>query len=174
MATDKKTQRLYCSDGEKAIAKAAIAEYRAEQLKRKAELETVPKGPIAPDVFLRLVREYTTPPVALTKPVKYSEQLITTTEQLANFYECNITQIKQNFNNNKEHFIEGKHFFKLEGEELKSFKDKVENFDLVGKMLMYFISGQNAEQHVMPKCLALIKLGTCTSFWKTRTLLRNR
>ena len=67
------------------------------------------------------------------KPVEYSAQLIITTEQLANFYECSTTQIKQNFNNNKEHFFEGKHFFKLEGEDLKLFKNKVENFDLVGK-----------------------------------------
>lgn len=81
--------------------------------------------------------------------MEYSEQLIITTEQLANFYECNITQIKQNFNNNKEHFVEGKHFFKLEGEELKFFKDKVENFDLVGKNanVLYLWTKRGAARH---------------------------
>ena len=61
-------------------------------------------------------------------PIEYSAQPIVTTEQLANFYECDKMQIIQNFNNNKEHFTEGKHFFKLEGEELK--KLRIENFDL--------------------------------------------
>ena len=62
--------------------------------------------------------------------VTYSDQRILTTEQLTEFYGCKVQQIKQNFNNNKEHFIEGKHYFKLEGEILKEFKSLVENFDL--------------------------------------------
>ena len=65
--------------------------------------------------------------------VEYSEERVLTTEQLALAYECSTTQIKQNFNNNKEHFSEGVHYFKLEGEALKLFKNRVENFDLVGK-----------------------------------------
>ena len=90
MATGKKSSSIYCTDEEKAIAKAAIAEYRAEQLKRKAELEAVPKGPIAPETFLKLVKKYTASSVALAKPVEYLDQLIITTEQLADFYECNV------------------------------------------------------------------------------------
>ena len=66
-------------------------------------------------------------------PVEYSAQRVLTTEQLAQVYECTMTQIKQNFNNNKEHFVEGKHYFKLESDALKHFKNRVENFDLVGK-----------------------------------------
>ncbi len=56
------------------------------------------------------------------KPVEYSAQLIITTEQLANFYECDSHNITKNFNENKEHFIEGKHFFKIEGEEVKKLR----------------------------------------------------
>ena len=149
MATDKKNQAIYCSDEEKAIAKAAIAEYRAEQLKRKVELETVPKGPVAPDVFLRLVREYTTPPVALTKPVEYSKQLIITTEQLADFYECEPRRISENFNRNFEHFVEGKHYFKLEDEELKQFKNDYANCVSVGKNanVLYLWTKRGAARH---------------------------
>ena len=62
--------------------------------------------------------------------VAWSDEIILTTEQLAEFYECSTTRIKQNFNNNKDHFVEGKHYFKLEGEDLKAFKSMVENFDL--------------------------------------------
>lgn len=62
--------------------------------------------------------------------VEYSNQRILTTEQIADSYGCKVQQIKQNFNNNKEHFVEGKPYFKLEGNDLKHFKSLVENFDL--------------------------------------------
>lgn len=62
--------------------------------------------------------------------VEYSDQRVLTSEQISEFYGCKVQQIKQNFNNNKEHFVEGKHYFKLEGADLKQFKSLVENFDL--------------------------------------------
>lgn len=62
----------------------------------------------------------------------YNQRLLTM-EQLADFYDASIDQIKQNFNNNKDKFIEGKHYYRLAGSELKAFKNSVENFDLVGK-----------------------------------------
>ncbi|BAO08081.1 anti-repressor [Enterococcus mundtii QU 25] len=65
--------------------------------------------------------------------IEFYNQRLLTTEQLAEFYEATEKQIKQNFNNNKEKFIEGKHFYRLEGQQLKDFKNRVENFDLVGK-----------------------------------------
>ena len=55
---------------------------------------------------------------------------VMTTEQLAGAYGCDAQHIKQNFNNNKERFTDGKHYFRLEGADLKSFKRQVENFDL--------------------------------------------
>ena len=55
---------------------------------------------------------------------------VMTTEQLAEAYGCDVQHIKQNFNNNKERFTDGKHYFRLEGADLKSFKRQVENFDL--------------------------------------------
>ena len=60
--------------------------------------------------------------------IEYRGQLVLTTAQLAEFYECQPKQIKQNYNNNVDRFIEGKHFFKLENDELKNLQ--VENFDL--------------------------------------------
>lgn len=61
-------------------------------------------------------------------PVKFNEEIVITTKTLAEVYECNEKQIKQNYNNNKDKFIEGKHYYKLQGEKLK--KLRVENFDL--------------------------------------------
>lgn len=65
--------------------------------------------------------------------VSYNNDLILTTEQLAEFYGTTTQHIKQNFANNRDKFAEGKHFYQLVGQTLKEFKDRVENFDLVGK-----------------------------------------
>lgn len=65
--------------------------------------------------------------------IEWKGQRVITTAQLADVYEATEIQIKQNFNNNAERFEEEKHYFLLKGEELKSFKNMVENFDLVGK-----------------------------------------
>ena len=75
---------------------------------------------------------------------------VMTTEQLAEAYGCDVQHIKQNFNNNKERFADGKHYFRLEGAELKSFKRQVENFDLpVSKFVsaMYLWTKRGAARH---------------------------
>lgn len=50
---------------------------------------------------------------------------VVTTELLANLYGTDTDNIKKNFGRNTERFTEGKHYFKLTGEELRSFKYKV-------------------------------------------------
>ena len=75
---------------------------------------------------------------------------VMTTEQLAEAYGCDVQHIKQNFNNNKERFTDGKHYFRLEGAELNSFKRQVENFDLpVSKFAsaMYLWTKRGAARH---------------------------
>ena len=56
---------------------------------------------------------------------------VVTTETLAQAYEVEAKQIRQNFSNNKERFTEGKHFYSLSGNELREFKHSVEIFDSV-------------------------------------------
>ncbi len=56
-----------------------------------------------------------------------------TSEQIACCYEVKEKQIRQNFVNNRRHYIEGKHFIAFTGDDLRAFKNSVENFDLVGK-----------------------------------------
>lgn len=63
----------------------------------------------------------------------YKGQKVITTELLAQAYETTTDRIKQNFNRNKERFVEGKHYFMLTGEELKAFKNQVSFSDLVDK-----------------------------------------
>ncbi|MGL9971529.1 ORF6N domain-containing protein [Enterococcus sp. DIV1420a] len=65
--------------------------------------------------------------------IELNNQRLLTTEQLAEFYGASETQIKTNFNRNKDKFNEGKHFYRLEGKELKDFKDRVTDSNLVGK-----------------------------------------
>lgn len=62
-------------------------------------------------------------------PLAYKNVPVLTTEMLAQAYEVEAKQIRQNFANNKERFIEGKHFFSVSGQELKTFLLCVENFD---------------------------------------------
>ena len=66
-------------------------------------------------------------------PIEQNGQRVLTTAQFAEAYGTDSKAIKQNFNNNKSRYIEGKHFYCLKGAELKAFKNWGENFDLVGK-----------------------------------------
>lgn len=55
-------------------------------------------------------------------PVDYNGVRVLTTEQLAAAYECEPNNIKKNFNANKEHFTEGRHYYKVEGDELNNLR----------------------------------------------------
>ena len=81
--------------------------------------------------------------------VEHQSERVLTTEQLAEAYGCDAQRIKQNFNNNKEHFQEGKHYFRLDGVALQEFKNRVENFDLVGKRasVLYLWTKRGASRH---------------------------
>ncbi|MCP9136804.1 ORF6N domain-containing protein [Acinetobacter baumannii] len=65
--------------------------------------------------------------------INYKAIPIVTTEMLADFYDTDIDNIRQNFSRNVERFVEGKHFYKLEGSELKAFKNSVTNCHAVKK-----------------------------------------
>lgn len=54
--------------------------------------------------------------------INYKAIPIVTTEMLADFYGTDIDNIRQNFSRNAERFVEGKHFYKLEGSELKALR----------------------------------------------------
>lgn len=58
---------------------------------------------------------------------------VVTTEMLADFYGTDIDNIRQNFSRNSDRFIQGKHYFKIEGIELKEFKGSVTNCHAVKK-----------------------------------------
>ena len=55
-------------------------------------------------------------------PIEYQGQRILTTKQLAEAYQTTEGNVSNNFNNNIEHFIEGKHYHLLDGDALREFK----------------------------------------------------
>lgn len=62
--------------------------------------------------------------------LEFNNERILTTKQLAFIYETTTDNVKKNFNNHKSKFEKGKHFFLLEGEELRAFKRKVNSIHL--------------------------------------------
>lgn len=53
--------------------------------------------------------------------IRFKNSPVVTTEQLSQLYGTSIYNVKMNFSRNKSKFIEGKHFFKLTGQDLKDF-----------------------------------------------------
>jgi phage antirepressor YoqD-like protein len=81
--------------------------------------------------------------------VEFNGERVLTTKQLADGYDCEPSNIKKNFNENKERFVEGKHYFKLEGEQLRELKDRVTNSDIVGRNanVLYLWTKRGAARH---------------------------
>lgn len=85
--------------------------------------------------------------------IELNNQRLLTTEQLAEYYDTNCDRIKQNFGYNKSKFIEGKHYYRLSGKELREFKDIVGNSDLVGKnanqLILYTKRGASRHSKIL-------------------------
>lgn len=82
--------------------------------------------------------------------VEHKGQRVLTTEQVADVYGCESRNISDNFKNNEGHFEEGKHYFKLEGAELKAFKRHSENIGLpINKFAstLYLWTRRGASRH---------------------------
>ncbi|SFU98510.1 ORF6N domain-containing protein [Xenorhabdus koppenhoeferi] len=77
--------------------------------------------------------ELTLIPAKELQIVEYRGQRVVDTERLAAGYGTDVKNIQMNFTNNKSRFEEGKHYFKLEGEELQQFKNCPNNFGSVNK-----------------------------------------
>lgn len=58
-------------------------------------------------------------------PITHNQIPVITTELLAQLYGTETNNIKVNFSRNSERFVCGKHYFKIEGDELRSMKHEV-------------------------------------------------
>lgn len=82
-------------------------------------------------------------------PITHKGQRILTTDQLAQVYETDVNNIQANFKRNESHFIEGVHYFKLEGAALKEFKNQPTMSQLVSKHTsqLYLWTERGASRH---------------------------
>ncbi|EAB9752427.1 ORF6N domain-containing protein [Salmonella enterica subsp. salamae] len=71
--------------------------------------------------------------VETLSPIIHNQIPVITTELLAQLYGTKIKNISDNFLNNTTRFVVGKHFFKIEKNELREFKNRPETIGLVGK-----------------------------------------
>ncbi|TCB36856.1 ORF6N domain-containing protein [Acinetobacter sp. ANC 4910] len=71
--------------------------------------------------------------------VNFKSVPVVTTEMLASFYGTETIRIQQNHSRNLKHFVEGKHFFKLIGEELRNFKKAVTSFKIVSQNAKHLV-----------------------------------
>lgn len=60
-------------------------------------------------------------------PLEFKNQRIITTKVLAEQFGTEEGNIQKNFSNNEKRFTEGKHYYKLEGQSLKEFKNSLPN-----------------------------------------------
>ncbi|HDX3080412.1 TPA: ORF6N domain-containing protein [Escherichia coli] len=64
----------------------------------------------------------TLPTVNTLQPILHNQLPVITTELLAKLYGTDVDNIKKNYSRNANRFIEGKHFFKVAGDELKTLR----------------------------------------------------
>lgn len=81
--------------------------------------------------------------------LEYKEQRILTTKQLAEIYETSEDNIKKNFSNHKDNFIEGRHYYLLKGDLLREFKREVNDIHLVKSNVnqLYLWTERGANRH---------------------------
>lgn len=60
--------------------------------------------------------------ISIQTPIEWHNQIVITTALLAKVYETDVDNVKKNFSRHKDNFIEGTHYFLLQGENLREFK----------------------------------------------------
>ena len=83
------------------------------------------------------------------KIIEHEGIRVLTTQQLAEVYGTETANIKMNFKNNKDRFVEGRDYFCLKGNELKEFKNYVNDIYLVNKRTpsLYLWTERGANRH---------------------------
>lgn len=71
------------------------------------------------------------------QPIEHKNQRVLTTQQLAEGYETEVQIIVNNFNRNRDRYIEGKHYYCLRGEEKRQYVDR-NQIDLGSKNAQFF------------------------------------
>lgn len=84
------------------------------------------------------------------KVIEHKEKRVMTTKVLAEQYDAEEYNITQNFKNNESRFVEGKHYYKLDGEDLKVFKRSLDDIyepSIKFAPILYLWTEQGAARH---------------------------
>lgn len=83
------------------------------------------------------------------REIEWKGQRVITTAQLAEVYETSMDNVRVNFNNNKDKFQMGKHYFLLKGEALREFKHCVNDIYAVkpSTRQLYLWTHRGASRH---------------------------
>ena len=87
--------------------------------------------------------------IVTLEPIIYKGQIVITTNQLAESYETDVNNIQANFKRNESKFIKNKHYYLLQGDELKKFKNQPTNSQMVSKHAsqLYLWTHKGASRH---------------------------
>lgn len=99
------------------------------------------------------------------KAMEYKGQKVITTAMLAEAYGTSTSYISKNFSRNKSKFVEGKHYFYLEGKEFKNFVTSSLK-DEWSKEQVIYICGLKEEQTTIAKFLIQTKRGNSLKILK--------
>lgn len=85
--------------------------------------------------------------------IEHKNQRVLTTQQLAEIYETSTNNIKNNFNNNKDRFIEGRDYYLLKGNDLKKFLqvniNDLQNKSKIRSMYLWTERGANRHSKIL-------------------------
>lgn len=80
--------------------------------------------------------------------ITYRNQRVVTTESLASGYSTTAQNITNNFNRNKIRFVEGKHYFRIEGEEVENLRNSFSSVQISPKTRsLYLWTERGASRH---------------------------
>lgn len=81
--------------------------------------------------------------------VEWNGHRVITTALLAEVYETSVDNVKMNFNRHKDNFVEGTHYYLLQGDDLRAFKNLVTDSYLVDKRTpqLYLWTERGANRH---------------------------
>ncbi|WRK54587.1 ORF6N domain-containing protein [Coprobacillaceae bacterium CR2/5/TPMF4] len=98
------------------------------------------------------------------QPVEYDHIRVLTTQQLAESYETTNKVISNNFNNNKNYYQIGKHYFLLKGKELKEFKSESLNLGIANNINTLYLWTERGAFYMLNH-LILPRLGNYMTSW---------
>ena len=97
-------------------------------------------------------------------PIEHQSQMVLTTAQLAEQYDTDERRISENFNRNRDRYMEGKHFFALQGEEKRAFRT-IRKLRMVQNMHQSSIFGPKKAPGSMPNHSTQTAHGKRTKCW---------